>query len=143
MNHNGRQLRGTRSMKESTKEPSVASDENKIFCDYCPGFCCYKLSGAYLFVDATDINRIARHFNMTDGEVRQKYMDGKNTFKNRGDGACIFLIDKKICKRCSIHNVSPKQCRDFPYDDPCPYLHREDLLNEIHPRVENSLKGFR
>ena len=129
-------------MKNSTIKAPAPIVENRIFCDYCPGFCCYKLPGAFLFVTATDINRIARHFNITDGEVRKRYIDGKNTFKTRDDGSCVFLADQKTCKRCSIHDASPQQCQDFPYEEPCPYIHSEDLLREIHPRVENSLRGF-
>jgi uncharacterized protein len=28
---------------------------------------------------------------------------------------------------------------DFPYNQPCPYLEREDLLAVIEPRIERSL----
>jgi Fe-S-cluster containining protein len=41
--------------------------------------------------------------------------------------------------RCSIHEARPRQCREFPHDQPCPYLEREDLLQKIQPRVEASL----
>lgn len=66
-------------------------------------------------------------------------MQGKNTFKVRDDGACIFLHDGRACKRCSIHKFRPKQCQDFPYNDPCPYLENEELLAQIQPRIEKSL----
>ena len=42
---------------------------SKLYCNYCPGYCCYRLQGATLYLDATDINRIARHFGITDGET--------------------------------------------------------------------------
>lgn len=112
---------------------------NKVFCNFCPGYCCYRLPGSLLFVTAEDINRMARHFGISDGEVRNRYLDGRNTFQNRKDGSCIFLANGKICKRCSIHEARPRQCREFPYDKPCPYLEREDLLEEIIPRIEKSL----
>lgn len=118
----------------------AAQSTFRTFCNYCPGFCCYSLPGSILFVTAIDINRIARHFRMTDGEVRKKYIKGRNTFKVKEDGSCIFLRDGKIAKRCSIHTASPQQCQDFPYDAPCPYLHNEELLRLIHPKVEASLK---
>ena len=114
--------------------------DNRIFCNYCPGFCCYRLPGSILFVTAIDINRIGRHLHLSDGEVRKKYIEGKNTFKVKQDGSCIFLLDGHISRRCSIHEASPQQCQDFPYDDPCPYLGSEDLLKAIHPKVEKSLK---
>ncbi len=88
---------------------------------------------------AVDINRIARHYNITDGEVRHRFLEGKNTFKTREDGSCIFLANGSLSKRCTIHGARPKQCRDFPYDNPCPYLESDKLLAEILPRIEKSL----
>lgn len=112
---------------------------HRVFCNFCPGYCCYRLQGATLYIDATDINRIARYFGISDGEVRKRYIEGKNTFRVKDDGSCIFLIDGKPSKRCGIHLARPQQCKDFPYDKPCPYLQREDLLEEIVPRMESSL----
>jgi uncharacterized protein len=119
---------------------TTAAADNKVFCNYCPGFCCYRLPGATLFITATDINRLARHFGISDGEVRRRYIEKRNTFKVRADGSCIFLADGKLSKRCSVHLARPDQCRDFPYDQPCPYLQREDLLEKIYPRVASSLQ---
>lgn len=116
--------------------------DHSIYCNFCPGYCCYKLHGSTLFLDADDINRIARHFQLTDGEVRRKYLEGKNTFKTREDGSCIFLSPGKLCKRCSIHQARPRQCSDFPYNNPCPYLYRQDLLDKIQPKVEKSISDL-
>jgi uncharacterized protein len=118
---------------------NAAEATNKVFCNYCPGFCCYRLPGSILFITAIDINRIARHFHFSDGEVRTRFIEKRNTFKVKKDGSCIFLIDGRFSRRCSIHPARPQQCRDFPYDDPCPYLGREDLLAAIYPKVEKSL----
>ena len=112
---------------------------NKTFCNYCPGYCCYRLKGASLYIMAVDINRIARYFDITDGEVRRRFLEGKNTFKTREDGSCIFLANDRMCKRCTIHEARPKQCRDFPYDKPCPYLESDNLLGTIQSRIEESL----
>lgn len=125
-------------MTESLRSEYVLA-RSKLYCNFCPGYCCYRLPGSTLYLDATDINRIARYFNIPDGEVRRKFMEGKNTFKTKDDGSCIFLSDKKMCGRCTIHLARPLQCRQFPYDDPCPYLEREDLLISIQPKVEKSL----
>lgn len=119
--------------------PVPAPGHNPVYCNYCPGYCCYRLAGATLFLDAIDINRIARHFGISDGEVRKRWIVEKNTFATRADGSCIFLSNGKLNARCSIHQAQPRQCREFPYSDPCPYLEREDLLREIHPRIEASL----
>lgn len=112
---------------------------NKTYCNYCPGYCCYRLPGSTLFVRAEDINRMARYFGISDGEVRRQFMEGKNTFKTREDGSCILLANDRMCRRCTIHEARPQQCRDFPYDKPCPYLERPELLDIIQSRVEQVL----
>ena len=119
------------------KEYSLAG--NKAFCSYCPGYCCYRLKGASLYIMAVDINRIARYFDITDGEVRHRFLEGRNTFKTREDGSCIFLANDCMCKRCTIHEARPKQCSDFPYDKHCPYLESDTLLATIQSRIEKSL----
>ncbi|MGI6657622.1 MAG: YkgJ family cysteine cluster protein [Desulfobulbus sp.] len=110
-----------------------------VYCMFCPGYCCYRLPGSSLLVMAEDINRIARHFGISDGEVRKRYIENKNTFRVKEDGSCVFLADGRLCRRCTIHEARPKQCREFPYGRPCPYLERPDLLERIHPLVERSL----
>ena len=112
---------------------------NRVFCNFCPGYCCYRLEGASLYVMAEDINRIGRHLGMSDGEVRRRFLEGKYTFKTREDGSCIFLNRNRLCKRCTIHRFRPKQCRDFPYERPCPYLENEGFLETIQQRIEASL----
>lgn len=114
---------------------------NKAFCNYCSGFCCYRLPGSILLITAIDINRIARHFHLSDGEVRRRFIEKRNTFKVKDDGSCIFLLDGKLNKRCLLHSARPQQCRDFPYDGCCPYLEREDLLAIIYPKIKKSLMG--
>ena len=129
-------------MHDTFTSDNNSDTSNPVFCNYCPGYCCYRLQGATLYLDATDINRIGRHFKITDGEVRRRYIEGKNTFRVRDDGSCIFLSDRKIRARCTIHQARPRQCREFPYGEPCPYLEREDLLEQLIPRLERTF-GFR
>ena len=123
----------------TAKTSSYSLSGNKIYCNYCPGYCCYRLAGATLYLDAADINRIARHFSISDGEARNRYLEGRNTFKVRDDGSCIFLSNSRMRGRCTIHQARPRQCRQFPYEDPCPYLESEKLLAEIQPKIEESL----
>lgn len=111
-----------------------------MYCNYCPGYCCYRLEGAMLLVTAIDINRLARHFHILDGEVRKLYLENKYTFKVRRDGSCIFQAIGKLVKRCTVHEARPDQCRRFPYGKPCPYLESEDLLEQIQPRIEQNLR---
>ena len=114
---------------------------NKLYCNYCPGYCCYRLPGATLYLDAEDINRLARHLSINDGEVRRRFLENKNTFKTREDGSCVLLANDRLCKRCTIHEARPRQCHDFPYEKPCPYLENPGLLEIIQARVEQSLLG--
>ncbi|MCF6289883.1 MAG: YkgJ family cysteine cluster protein [Desulfobacterales bacterium] len=112
-----------------------------LYCNYCPGYCCYRSPGASLLLTAADINRLARYFGISDGEVRRRFLENrKNTFKLNQDGACIFQAGDRLVKRCTIHMVRPDQCRRFPYDKPCPYLERQDLLAAIQPRLEATLR---
>jgi uncharacterized protein len=107
--------------------PAPILSGNKICCTHCPGYCCYRLAGSTLCLDAIVICRIARHFGISDGKAWKRCVVEKNTFKTRSDGSCILLSSDKICARCSIHEARPRQCRQFPHDQPCPYLEREDL----------------
>jgi len=118
---------------------AYALARNKFYCNFCPGYCCYRLPGATLYLDAADINRMARHFGISDGEVRQRYLENRNTFKTREDGSCLLLANDRMCKRCTIHQARPRQCRDFPYDQPCPYLENPGLLEIIQSRIELAL----
>ena len=52
-----------------------------------------------------------------------------------------IAIQRQNDQTLYCHEASPKQCRNFPYVDHCPYLEREDLMAEIQPRVEKSLKN--
>jgi hypothetical protein len=113
-----------------------AGDPEPVYCNYCHGYCCYRLTGSTLFLDGGDINRIARYLSISDGEVRKRYLEGKNTFKAREDGSCVFLSNEKLRARCTIHAARPWQCRDFPYGKAGPYRRREDLLSGIQPKIE-------
>lgn len=126
-------------MISSTHNKNYSLSGNKVYCNYCPGYCCYSLKGSTLFLDSDDINRIARHFHISDGEARKRYIKENKTFKTKSDGSCIFLSNDRMCARCTIHSARPKQCREFPYHSPCPYLEREDLLQQIQLKVERAL----
>ena len=93
-----------------------------------------------LLVTSEDVNRLARHFKVTDGEIRKRYMEGKHSLRVKNDGSCIFQAADRMAKRCTVHQARPAQCRNFPYNRPCPYLEREDLLAAIQPLVEVGLK---
>jgi Fe-S-cluster containining protein len=93
-----------------------------------------------LLITAEDIHRLARYFQVPDGEIRKRYMENKHTFKVKDDGSCVFQAADRMVRRCTVHEARPAQCRNFPYNRPCPYLEREDLLAAIQPHVEAGLK---
>ena len=123
----------------TTASSSLQPSAGRIYCDYCPGYCCYRLKGSTLLITAEDINRLARHFEISDGEVRKRYIEGRNTFKTKSDGSCPFLSNDRMSKRCSVHPARPRQCREFPYDQPCPYLLQANLVEQIQPRIQQAL----
>ncbi|MCL2340882.1 MAG: YkgJ family cysteine cluster protein [Proteobacteria bacterium] len=124
-----------------TPPASAIPERTASYCGFCPGYCCYRLPGSTLILDALDINRLARHFGISDGEFRRRHIENKNTFQTREDGSCPFLATDRMCRRCSVHEARPRQCRDFPYGKPCPYLENPGLLKLIQPRIERSLFG--
>ena len=75
------------------------------YCNFCPGYCCYRLEGSVLLIDGDDINRLARHFAISDGEARRRFMENRHTFKVKEDGSCIFQSREKMVKRCTVHEA--------------------------------------
>ena len=111
------------------------------FCNYCPGYCCYRIEGAVLRITAQDVRRLARHFGLSEHEFHQRYMESRHSFKVKEDGSCIFQAPDRLSRRCTIHRVRPRQCREFPFGRPCPYLERKDLLEALQGRIEDGLKN--
>ena len=74
---------------------------------------CCKTTGP-LFTDK-DINRIAKHFKSKPSKFVEKYLrideDGDYVLKSV---PCIFLGKNNYC---TIYNVRPKACREFPHTD--------------------------
>lgn len=56
-------------------------------------------------------------------------------FKDREDGACIFLEGDNLC---TINPVKPSQCRTFPYDWNVPADYRKMCKGHWEERQENS-----
>ncbi|MEJ2033728.1 MAG: YkgJ family cysteine cluster protein [Deltaproteobacteria bacterium] len=91
-------------------------------CTACPGYCCIRQPGAVLLVDAEDIYRLARHLGVKEGDLRRRFMENRHSFKVREDGSCIFRDATRFAASCTIYPARPRQCREFPYSRPCPYL---------------------
>ena len=83
----------------------------EIDCTACAN-CCKTLGP--LFTEA-DIQRIAKHFRMKLGACEEAFLkvdeDGDKIFKTM---PCPFLGEDNLC---SIYDVRPKACREFPHTD--------------------------
>ncbi len=83
----------------------------EIDCTACAN-CCKTLGP--LFTEA-DIQRIAKHFWMKLGAFEEAFLkvdeDGDKIFKTM---PCPFLGEDNLC---SIYDVRPKACREFPHTD--------------------------
>ena len=82
---------------------------NEINCLQCANCC--KTTGPLL--KQKDIDRIARHLNMSGFEFVDKYLrvdeDNDYVFKQM---PCPFLGEDNYC---SIYEFRPKACRDYPH----------------------------
>jgi Fe-S-cluster containining protein len=67
-----------------------------------------------MFTDK-DISRIAKHLRLRPSEFTEKYLriDEDNDYVLQSV-PCTFLGDDN---RCSIYDVRPKACREFPHTD--------------------------
>lgn len=82
-----------------------------------------------LFTDK-DIWRIAKHLRMKPSELTEKYLriDEDNDYVLQSV-PCAFLGDDN---RCSIYDVRPKACREFPHTD---RIKQHQLLNLTQKNV--------
>lgn len=91
----------------------TAHDEvfEQVDCTTCANCC--KTVGP-LFTDR-DIERIARHLGMRPGDFVETYlrMDEDDDYVLQ-QVPCTFLGDDD---RCTIYDVRPKACRDYPHTD--------------------------
>ena len=84
---------------------------NEINCLDCANCC--KTTGP-LYTEK-DIERIAKHLRMKPSDFETKYLrideDNDKVLQNL---PCLFLNEDNTC---SIYNVRPKACREYPHTD--------------------------
>ena len=111
-------------------ERVIKDQQPRVFfdCNKCPAFCC----SIYERVEVTtrDINRLARYFNVTYDEARERYttdFEDERVLKRVKDvifeKTCMFLDQKT--RGCTIYKGRPAVCRAFPGRSRCAYY---DLL---------------
>ena len=86
-------------------------------CAKCPGYCC-----SYPLIQLTkrDVERLARHFDLTFDEARKKFTKvetgAKYAMRRKADThfgrICRFFDTEKRC--CTVYQARPAICRDYP-----------------------------
>ena len=99
----------------------------EIDCTKCANCC--KILGP-LFTES-DISRIAKHFRMRLPVFEDMYLrvdeDNDKVFKSM---PCPFLGEDNLC---SIYDIRPKACREFPHTD------RKKIYQINHLTIQNTL----
>lgn len=107
-------------------------------CLKCPAWCC---SYPNIFVTANDLARLARHFNISEGEAAKRFTKhsahyNRAIMRHKPDSlfgsACRFLDSKT--RRCTVYEARPHGCRTYP-GGRCGYW---DFLKEERARQEDA-----
>jgi uncharacterized protein len=93
-------------------------------CSKCPGYCC---SYPLIQLEKRDVERLAKHHNMSFDEARKAFTKeehgAKYAMRRKKDDIygkiCRFFDTKK--RRCTIYKARPSVCRSFPGDGKCGY----------------------
>lgn len=100
------------------REKGFCFEFDEKACQSCGGKCCTGESG-YIFVSLKELEDLSKFLNIEFNILIEKYVKKvgyKFSFveKSYNNGfACIFFDEAK--RECSIYEVRPKQCRDFPF----------------------------
>jgi Fe-S-cluster containining protein len=115
---------------------TTEAEQTVYFCTGC-GNCC-RWPG-YVHVTNTEVIAIADYVGLSVDDFADKYT--RLTMNRRGlslteesDGSCTFLSGD----RCTINDVKPRQCRDFPthwsfpnFEAECPALPLKVRITEL------------
>jgi Fe-S-cluster containining protein len=96
-------------------------------CLKCPGYCC---SHARIAVTDHDIERLARHFNISARKARERFTYRYRTkevdeqiLRHQKDhiysSVCRFFDTDE--RRCTVYEARPNVCRKYPYGSRCGY----------------------
>lgn len=115
-------------------------DGKEFECKKC-GACC-KWEGIVLLTP-DDINRIANYQSVNKEKFLEEHTRKYKTnivLKNKtNSSSCVFLKDNK----CSIWDVKPKQCADFPkkFEKRCPGFSIDNRSASMSDRYEMAVKA--
>ena len=115
-------LKGYNSAEISEKAAIIHKDAfSKIDCMVCANCC--KTTPALL--NNRDIKRIAKFLKITPKSFRHKYViedfSGELSFRKV---PCVFLEEDN---KCSVYEVRPESCRDYPHSDGKDFVKRSKL----------------
>jgi len=88
-------------------------------CIMCKALCCKDSKPSYLRVSEEEVANIAQHLKIKPSQFKRDYLRIDNgsydikDIKINGLYCCVFLDTEN--HRCSIYEVRPKQCREFPF----------------------------
>jgi hypothetical protein len=94
-------------------------------CLKCPAYCC---SYDRIVLSSADVERLARHFNLSVEETKRRYTKagtepGEVIMRQKKDEhfnlVCQFLDGET--RRCTIYDGRPRICREFPGSNRCGY----------------------
>ena len=133
--HNGKQLKSFLSRLEKKTPKGLDGIAAKISpevwkevdCLTCAN-CCKTMSPTYT---ATDIKRIAHHFDMTPSAFKEKWLtyDKKDKDWLNKTQPCQFLNMKS--NKCSIYDIRPADCAGFPH------LTKKKMTEYMHVHKQN------
>ncbi|HEX8180212.1 MAG TPA: YkgJ family cysteine cluster protein [Pyrinomonadaceae bacterium] len=105
---------------------TITDDQPRVYydCAKCPAYCC----AIYDRVQVTkrDINRLARHFNVSYEVAERRYTGlwkDERVLRRKADPifgkACKFLDPQT--RGCTIYHARPAVCREYPARSHCAY----------------------
>src|SRR5437763_200032 len=135
-------------LPQKAETPWYAETGLKFRCTAC-GACCTGAPG-HVWVDSSDIRRMAKHKGMTPEAFARLYVrqvGDRLSLKERDNGDCVMLEGRK----CSVYAVKPVPCSTFPFWDEvvetkeawdataakCPGMGRGDVYEKYYRRVKD------
>ena len=97
----------------------------KYSCTKCPAYCC---SYPEIEVSTRDIERLAKHFDLTYAQAEERFTksDAKGKIRMMRhrkdsvfDSICMMFDQEK--RRCTVYQARPGVCRKYPDSSRCGY----------------------
>jgi Fe-S-cluster containining protein len=87
-------------------------------CQQC-GDCCSGPQEGVIWISKPEIQLLAKHLGLDASELRKKYLKRigfrYSIKENPCSKDCVFLVSINGQKSCTIYNVRPMQCRNWPF----------------------------